>query len=61
MNSNTTQTLMSAEDHTEVSLLRRRIEFLELKSNPVQWKYRRQEIEEAYSDVKDGIAHRLQG
>lgn len=50
-------TLMTATDHAELTLIRRRAEYLELKSDTVTWRNPalRKQIEEAYADVKDGI------
>lgn len=49
--------LMNASDHAELTLIRRRAEYLELVSDVVLWRNPtlRQQIQEAYADVKDGI------
>ena len=57
MHSPSSRHLMNPADHAELSLIRRRAEYLELRSDTVAWRNPtlRQQIEEAYADVKDGI------
>jgi hypothetical protein len=52
-----TRHLINPTDHAEMTLIRRRSEYLELKSDTVAWQNPslRKQIEEAYADVKDGI------
>ena len=49
--------LMNPTDHAELTLLRRRAEYLELRSDTVVWRNPnlRKQIEDAYAEVKDGI------
>ncbi len=49
--------LMNASDHAELTLIRRRAEYLELKSDTVIWRNRelREQIEQAYAEVNNGI------
>ena len=57
MHSPNSRYLMNPADHAELSLIRRRAEYLELRSDLVAWRNPtlRQQIEDAYADVKDGI------
>ena len=53
--------LMNATDHAELTLIRRRAEYLELKSDTVIWRNPtlRKTTEKAYSDVAAGIGVKL--
>lgn len=57
MITNSCRYLMNPTDHAEWILIRRRAEYLELRSDTVAWRKPalRTQIEKAYADVKDGI------
>lgn len=53
--------LINPADYAELTLIRRRAEYLELRSDIVIWRNPtlRNQIDEAYADVKDGIGVEL--
>lgn len=55
MNSERKMILMTADDYAEWTVLRRRMEYLELRSNLPLWAERKSWIEAAYADVRDGL------
>lgn len=55
MNSERKMILMTADDYAEWTVLRRRMEYLELRSNLPLWAERKYWIEAAYADVRDRL------